>query len=252
MSYTNNGNYIPTFTTTDTQISYNAKVIEPNFYSLYDVSALQAIYGVNTGTNTQDSTYTSSYTDYELQTIWDAGGTDTIDLSSAIGKSTIDLRSGTLNSVDEYSLAQIITLHQTLVNDAYWNSWIADVLTGLNTEGKLYTGENNFAIAQGVLIENIYTGSGDDIITDNEVDNYISSSFGNDKIYLGNGGSDVVDGGQGSDTIYINLNKSDIDVSLSSTDNYVLRANSFEVSFTGIEGISLADGTIYTPDILIG
>ncbi len=39
--------------------------------------------------------------------------------------------------------------------------------------GLLYTGKDNFGIAQGVIIENLITGSGNDIVTDNLVDNRI-------------------------------------------------------------------------------
>ena len=78
----------------------------------------------------------------------------------------------------------------------------------------IYTGENNFAIANGVIIENLYTGYGNDIITDNEVDNYISSSFGDDKIYLVNSGLDYVDGGDGNDTLYLNLQLNQISLKM--------------------------------------
>ncbi|PHS58174.1 MAG: hypothetical protein COB17_04050 [Sulfurimonas sp.] len=251
MSYNSASNYVPSFSVNQNTISYVAAPFQPELFSLYDIATLQAIYGVNPDTNTGDDVYTLSYTDYKIQTIYDAGGNDTIDLSSAIGTSNIDLRSGSLNSVDVYTLAQVVELHQSLISDDYWKIFIEETLTSLYTDAKLYTGKNNLGIAIGTIIENVLTGFGDDIITDNEVDNNIFSSFGDDKIYLGNGGSDYVDGGIGNDTIYLNLFKEQINLSKLADDTYNLKTDIYEVNFVNIEAISLADGIVYTPDILI-
>lgn len=57
----------------------------------YDVAALQHLYGANLKTNTNNDTYT--YTGKAADTIWDAGGTDTIVQGSTHG-AVIDLRPG--------------------------------------------------------------------------------------------------------------------------------------------------------------
>ena len=251
MSYTSFENHTPVFTTSGSSIKYETNLVNPSLYSLYDVATLQSIYGVNTTTNTEDTIYKFQYTDYTINTIWDAGGEDTIDLSSTLGTSVVHLQSGSLNSADQYSVEEITTLHQDLVNDRHWNSWIKESIIDLDSQGYLYLGHNNLAIAQGTVIENILTGAGDDTITDNEVNNRILTGLGDDKINIGQGGLDYVDGGEGNDILYINLLKTEIEVVLSSSNNYRLTADSFEVEFTNIEGIHLSDNVLYTPELLI-
>ncbi len=256
MSYTTRNSYVPeiSFPAGTNKILMNYKELEPQFYSLYDIEALQAVYGANTSTNTGDDTYKIRYDDYKIQTIWDGGGVDTIDLSGTIGNSTIDLNSGTLNSADEYTLDDVIKIYQdeaTSEGKSQYNDWIAQQITDLYNDGNLYTGKDNLGIVQGVVIENIITGSGDDKITDNEVDNIINTADGDDKIYLGHGGSDKVDGGDGEDTIYLDIQKDDIKNFSFDGYEYNLQSDSFEVTFNGIEKLTFSDGSIYTPDALV-
>ncbi len=251
MSYTPKDNIYPIFTTEGSTIKLEQHLLYPNLYSLYDISALQAIYGANTTTHTEDNTYTTKYSNYEIQTVWDAGGNDTIDLSDTKGKTTIDLRGGSINSIDEYSLEDIIKLHQDEVGNSQANSWIRDNITELYNEGKLYTGKNNFSIAEGVIIENIKTGSGDDIVIDNSVDNTVYLNGGDDKIYIGNGGYDYINGGDGEDTLYIDLTKDKIKVEQTSSGDYILTTDSFGAELVGVEKIYLSDNNIYNLQDLI-
>ena len=240
MSYTNRDNIAPEFLLQGSTIYLKTNFISSDLYSLYDISTLQSIYGVNTQTNTEDNIYTTKYTDYKIQTIWDAGGRDTIDLSNTKGANTIDLRSGTINSVDVYTLDDIITLHQQAVGNSNGNSWIRDKVTELYNKDLLYTGKDNFSIAQGVIIEDIKTGSGDDSITDNSVDNIIFTGSGDDKIYIGNGGFDHIDGGEGSDSVYINLMESEVTVE-QIDEKYTIIADNFQTELINIELLYFAD-----------
>jgi hypothetical protein len=254
MSYTLTDTYVPSLSFDASQINMEYKILNPNLYSLYDVAALQALYGVNETTNLGDTTYTTQFTDYELKTIWDVGGVDTIDLSTTTGTTTIDLSAGTLNSVDQHSLSSIITMYQDMAieeNHPQYNSWIADQITQLYTSDNLYTGTDNFAIATGVIIENITTGLGSDVVKDNEVDNIIKTLAGDDKIYVGDGGSDYVDGGLGSDTLYMDITYSQIQNILVDENVYTIYADNYDVSFTNIETIHFYNGVEYTTDSLI-
>jgi hypothetical protein len=253
MSYTSVASYIPTLSFTTTSIHMDYIQIEPSFYSLYDVAALQSIYGVNSDTNSGDNVYTTSYLDYEIKTIWDAGGEDTIDLSTTKGSSTIDLRAGTLNSVDVYSLEDIISLNQDIAaqnSKSQHNDWIAQNITDLANSNDLYMGENNLAIATGVVIENLYTGLGDDIVTDNEVNNKILTSDGNDTIYLGNGGVDYLDAGAGVDKLYLSEAKDNLTITKSYSDIYTISADNYKVDFINVEEIFL-NGIEYTPESIL-
>ena len=251
MSYTDRDNYYATFEITETDdgksISASGDKIGSDLYSLYDVNALQAIYGVNDTVATGDDTYTLSFTDFEIETIWDAGGVDTLDLSAGLGSSTIDLNPGSLNSADEYSLDEVVSFYQNEVGDSDFNDFINDfIVDTLAGDSLLYTGKNNLAIATGTIIENVKTGSGDDIITDNLVDNNIYTAAGDDQIYLGYGGYDYVDGGSGTDIVYLDLTQDSVTLTQLDSGAYDILANdnSFEANLIGIETISFSDGTV--------
>jgi len=253
MSYTNkyNTKFIFTLNQSDGSLSYSSSNIQSQLFSLYDVSALQAIYGVNETFNTADDVYTINYTDFQYQTIWDAGGNDTFDFSSNTGNTTLDLNSGSLNSIDEYTFNEIVQYYQNDVNNAFFDSRIESSLNDIYIKNELYTGLNNVGIANGVVIENVNSGSGDDTITDNEVDNIINTSSGNDSIYVGNGGYDTVDGGTGTDTLYVNLLQNDVTVEVFE-GAYLLYSDNYAVKFDNIELIVFSDSsTTFSPDILI-
>jgi len=252
MSYTTINGYVPVLSFSTSKIYMDYNKLQPYSYSLYDIQALQSIYGANTTTNTQDNIYTTSYQDYKIQTLWDAGGTDTIDLSNTTGSSTIDINDGTINSADQKTLEDVIAIHQSIASDnakLQHDAWIAENITDLYNSGNLYTGIDNLSITKGTIIENIITGSGADTITDNEVNNTIKTGAGNDKIYIGNGGYDILDGGSGYDTLYLNLLKSEIDL-VNFQDTYYLQTDNCTALLTNIELLGLSDG-VYTPDMLI-
>jgi len=249
MSYIN-PNTIVTFEITNNMdgsfgLSSLSSAVDAQFYSIYDIAALQAVYGVNETTNINNSNYGFSYSDYKIETIWDAGGVDTIDVSSTTGSSTIDLHAGSLNSIDQYTVAEIITLQQELAH-AVTNLHDTNIENIINTtvaNGGIYTGENNLGIAQGVIIENVITGSGNDVIIDNEVDNNIKTGLGNDEIFLGAGGFDFIDGGLDTDTLYVDVLETDVFLTEVTTGFYELIADNFAVQFTGIETLQFSDSS---------
>jgi Ca2+-binding RTX toxin-like protein len=153
------------------------------------------------------------------------------------------MRGGTLNSVDVYSLEDIISLQQEGITNRDAKEWIKDKITELYNNDNLYTGENNFAIAEGVIIENITTGSGDDTIRDNMVDNIISTGLGDDKIYIGAGGYDHINGGEGSDNLYINLLQEQVTIEQIDKETYNIIADSFEAEIIGVERVYFTDNS---------
>ena len=66
-------------------------------HMLYDVSAIQAIYGANTSFNSGDTVYTLDPN--AAYTVWDGGGTDTFDASAISTGVTIHLEEGGYSSV---------------------------------------------------------------------------------------------------------------------------------------------------------
>ncbi|UWQ79150.1 M10 family metallopeptidase C-terminal domain-containing protein [Leisingera sp. S132] len=99
-------------------------------------------------------------------TIYDQGGTDTLDVSGYDEQSRIDMR-------------------QTQFSDV-------GGLTG------------NVGIARGTIVENLITGSGNDTVIGNDVSNIIHTHNGND-IVRGRIGHDRIYGGNGNDSLYGDL-----------------------------------------------
>ena len=113
---------------------------------VYDIAPLQYLYGPNLHYNDDDTTYAFDPTKPIFETIWDAGGNDTLDLSQFSKDNFI--------SLDEGSYSTIIS-----------NDWQM---------------ENNLGIAFGTEIENVIGGSGDDIIRGNSGNNLIKGLGGSD------------------------------------------------------------------------
>ena len=211
MTYTGKG-------ITDIEFSYNSGHCSAHFpfndspdaFQLYDVMALQALYGANMKYASEADSYAlsnlSKNGDYAL--IWDTGGNDTIDLSLTTGENHIMLQDGKLSSVDiDPVAAQIDEDIPYFVkhgcSEAEAREWVESIYSDPDVLQYLYTGEENLSIAQGVLVENLITGSGDDVIYDNSLDNIIKSGAGDDNIYLFEGGYDIVMGGIGEDKVHL-------------------------------------------------
>jgi Ca2+-binding RTX toxin-like protein len=252
MSYTSIYEYTIDFELTPTAkgSSINAEYVrvEPDLYSIYDVNALHYKYGANETTNSGDNTYTINFTDFDFQTIWDTGGTDTLELSANTGNTTLDLNSGSLNSIDQYSTTQLVEYYRSVVDNGSFDEWIEEVVTDSAANNELYTGANNLGIATGVIIENINSGSGDDTITDNLVDNIINTAAGDDTIIIGHGGYDTIDGGDGTDTLQIDASRDEFTIEYN--NDYLMYSDSYAVSFENIETI-IFNGVSYSIDDLV-
>ena len=173
-----------------------------------DVAALQHLYGASEY-NPYDDIYTFDETKPFVKTIWDSGGTDTLDLSNFPTDLQVNLNPG----VDSYSTIP-------------FSDWsMAD----------------NLGLAYGTVIENGNGGSGDDIITGNEADNVLNGYAGNDVIYGGEGndtfdqsgsdggrsGADTFYGGLGDDAFYVHAaNGSDRVIEYENEGTDTVRINS--------------------------
>lgn len=140
----------------------------PQTPMVYDIAAIQSLYGTDTTTRTGDNIYgysnnfangdpEKSIFDFSsnslpIFTIWDAGGSDELNCSGWNGNQTINLTPGSYSSV-----------------------------CGLN---------NNVAIAFNTTIEKASGGIGNDSLTGNSGNNVLN----------GGGGNDTIDGSTGIDT----------------------------------------------------
>lgn len=148
-----------------------------------DIVAIQSLYGAGAGSRSGDTIYGhnatagamyafASYATAPAFTIYDSGGTDTLDASGYSDTQTISLVAESFSSIGGYT--------------------------------------NNISIARGTVIENANGGSGIDTIIGNSANNVIHGNNGNDILNGGDGndtlygdaGFDQLFGGNGNDTIY--------------------------------------------------
>lgn len=139
----------------------------------FDIQALQYLYGANTTYNNGDTTYSYSENQKVFETLWDAGGVDTIKYESTYTGGTIDLRAG------------------------YWSK------LGTSLYDENFRTYNDLIIYNGVTIENATGGEAGDTLTGNDVGNVLTGNGGND-LLTGNGGNDTLYGNTGADTLYGN------------------------------------------------
>jgi serralysin len=153
--------------------------VYPDGPQLYDIAALQYMYGANMATRSGNTSYTFDPDTPFFKCIWDGGGKDTISVSSFSLGCRIDLNAGKFSDI-------------MIPADAIPPGWSASTPT--------YDGRNNLSIAFGAVIENATGGAGGDSLTGNSVANVLRGNAGSDKL-LGGGGGDTLSGGKGKDTL---------------------------------------------------
>lgn len=180
----------------DLHLTYDINSIYPKTPMVLDILAAQATYGAEMTTRTGDDVYRWKSGEAFLETIWDAGGNDTIDASNQVA-SIIDLNAGEFSSIGKtsYDLLKQQLTGQYKKSPA---SWIEQQIDRFAVDDSLYIGKDNLAIAYGVTIENAIGGNGDDQLIGNEADNVLTAGRGND-LFIASKGSDRLDGGEGYD-----------------------------------------------------
>ncbi len=172
---------------------------------VYDIAAIQYLYGANNSYQAGDNTYTFDPDVRFYMAIWDAGGTDTIDISNFSTDCTIDLRAGNYSSI-------------------YY--------TTTGTIADLYDGSSNLGIAFGVTIEMARGGTGNDTITGNNASNTLYGETGDDTI-AGGAGSDLIYGDNGTDTAVFSGTLAD----------YIISFDAATLMYTVLDKIPERDGT---------
>ena len=149
---------------------------------LYDIAALQAIYGRNDATNSgdtvhQDFTVTiNGVAADRIYSIWDGGGNDAIDASAFVQPALIDLRPGHFSSIGPFSGVQVTAGENPNVVNA---------------------GTLNISIAFGAYIENATGSEAGDLIIGNVLSNVLEGGAGDDVIY-GEGAASIHEQGDGT------------------------------------------------------
>lgn len=193
---------------------------------LFDIHAMQSLYGANYSTRSGDTTYgfnsnagrsqfDFSVTVAPVATIWDGGGNDTLDLSGYSMSQTVRLTSGEFSNI-----------------------------------GGLI---NNLTIAYGATVENAIGGSATDYLYGNSANNILRGGGGNDQLYggegddilIGDAGSDLLFGGGGNDTAEFSSSLENYTGYLSGSDIVIVEGMSVVATANSIESF-VFDGVTYS------
>ena len=155
-----------------------------------DIAALQWLYGVNMYHATGSNVYRLPIENKKgtgWKAIWDAGGRDRIDGSRSKASVTIDLRNATLDQ-SEHAGGYISS-----VEGVFGGFTIAHDWNGTTPEDS----------ASLCIIEDATGGAADDRLIGNMASNRLRGRKGDDVLYGGVGGRDVLIGGRGRDQFWI-------------------------------------------------
>jgi serralysin len=200
---------------------------------LHDILTLQAKYGADPTTRTGDTNYFANsnagnpvydlaVNPYPYLSVYDAGGIDTFDFSTANRSVFLDLRPGAFSSAaaGAVTVAQanaILTAFNAATDAAQGDFPLYNTQAEVNADadflgtlghnrvlndtgisGIFATTHRNISIAYNTVIENAAGGSARDYLVGNHVSNQLKGNGGNDVIN-GLGGDDWLWGGAGAD-----------------------------------------------------
>jgi serralysin len=241
----------------DTDLDHFSGANTPYTLMMYDIAALQNLYGANFSTNNTDTVYTWTLSGRTyvngveagsgssiFMTVWDGGGNDTYDFSNFDEEMTIDLSPGAWSSVSSSQLAYLGDGHVARGN----------VFNALQYQRDPRS-----------LIENAIGGDLSDKITGNSAGNRLIGRFGDDTLRGGAGddtlegggdndwldggtGSDVLKGGDGWDNVsYVSATFA-VMIDLSNNDNRAAAEGDVLVGIESVQGTMFKDQLASRPE----
>ena len=166
-------------------------------------------YFENAGTPAEPDFIATNFTNPTALTLYDTGGTDTLDLRTDRNDQRVYLRPEGISDV--YGL------------------------------------RGNLVIARDTVIENFIAGSGNDRVVGNAVANYINGRGGDDRIW-GGGGDDILEGGAGADRLdgdagmdWVSYRESNAAVTVNLAENTVQGGHAQGDVLTEIENVIGSD-----------
>ncbi|SSB98674.1 Hemolysin-type calcium-binding repeat-containing protein [Pseudomonas sp. 43mfcvi1.1] len=180
-----------------TVMSYDAAYsYQPTTPMLLDIAAIQSLYGANTQWQTGNNSYSWAAGQSVFETIWDAGGTDSIDAFNQLEAVRINLNEGQFSKIGQ-------------------------AFTDLTTQADFNEG---LAIAYGAKIENAFGSANDDTLIGNALANVLNGRAGKDTMIGGAGNDSYVVDNAGDVVQESSTLASETDTVISSV-NYTLGAN---------------------------
>lgn len=163
---------------------------------IYDIQAMQYLYGANMRYHTGDDVY--QFSDRSAPVcVWDAGGNDTLDFSACTGRTRIDLNAGhtstTVSGYDNVSIAFGVTLERAIAGNGGSTIYATDagnVLLGGTGADAFHQGAGNDVIVGGGGVDSVYFK--------HDYADYLFSGTGTTLVVMGEG----MDGLVGIDTLH--------------------------------------------------
>jgi serralysin len=178
-------------TSTDTSYSLRTSTAAstPSTYQVFDMAALQYLYGANTSTSATSLAVTDAFSKFE--TVWAPQGIE-LDAAATTRSNLFDLRAGGYSSIAVRTEASHLAdfkaqLKSQGFNDAKANIAASSVMSSLKAkkaDATLYNGKNTMALSYGSQYSKVVGGAAAD------------------KFFAGTYSTDI-NGGDGVDTLYL-------------------------------------------------
>jgi serralysin len=222
-----------------TVMSYNdtsadLRTGHPSTFMMFDVLALQAVYGVNRNTNAGDTVY-SIVADQGVRTLWDGAGLDTLSFATATKGFYVEIPWSTLSDLVDtrigYATAQdpqdrtwvgLTGEYEIVIGSAYDDEIIGnddgntliggagnDYIDGYDGKNQLRGGEGDDELWGGADFDDTHGNVGNDTVHGGGSDDWVVGGQGNDTLFGDDGGDlcygqlggDTIDGGAGNDAV---------------------------------------------------
>ncbi len=189
---------------TQTGVKIVPQAVYPETPMVFDIAAIQQRYGADPATAAGDTTYRWDESRPFFQSLYDAGGIDTFDLSGNLRGSAVDLAPGAYSSIAYFSVAEQIAQMTARF------PWAADFFQENIAKPETYTFSKNLGIAFNTVIENVVGSPDADTVLGNAADNqiwggggldYLRGMDGNDQLW-GGAEFDDIHGNVGDDTLH--------------------------------------------------
>lgn len=161
--------------------NFSSETYVASTFKMYDIIALQNLYGVNTDNKLENTVYEYDDTYSFHQVIVDTGGEDTISVENSERDNVIDLRGGKFSSI-----APNFVSYYEICPDG------SSVGCGTNAHEHLNRSHNSLSIDFDTVIENATGGFGDDRLIANSVSNTIRGGDGTDTVMFAGTKADYI------------------------------------------------------------
>ncbi len=177
-------------------------------YGLFDIKALQFLYGANLDATAGDNTYSFKAQKASIRTIYDAGGIDTFDLSNQVHDTKVYLEEASFSSIGlvhtqphkEVLFQDNISVAWDTVIENVIGSPHADIIYGNEAYNELIGNLGSDTLGGLSGMDTLKGGIGDDELDGGNDDDVLWGGTGRD-VLKGGGGNDILGGSSGDDVL---------------------------------------------------